>query len=104
MNIKIVKNTVSKYPECPASYNSKTKTILIKKYTRKKKRSKLIIHEFGHYLIDIICIFPMIKHYINLLWEYLWIIFFSPLSDKKEDFQWYYEYYNKNAKKRDWVY
>ena len=103
INIKYVKEPIPEYPGCLGAYDSKTKSIWIRKWTRKKKVPEIIVHEMGHYYIDIFFSIPQIKHYLNLLWEYTWIILFT-YGNKKADLIWYHKYYRDNAKQRKWQY
>lgn len=104
MNIKYVKEPIPEEPGCQGAYDSETKSILIRKYTRKKNRPKIIAHEMGHYYVDILFSIPRVKHYLNLLWEYIWIIFDDPKDKWKENILWYHKYYRNNAKQGKWQY
>ncbi len=92
-------------PDCPTvlgTYVHKTKTILVQK--NYKNKTKVIIHEFGHYIIDLVGIFPIVKHYLNLSYEYIWVFFNPKIKDKKYQYKWYKDCYSNNAKKGHWVY
>jgi len=104
IKIKYVKEPLPEEPGCQACYDTETKSIWIRKYTRKSKIPYLVRHEMGHYYIDILFSIPRIKHYLNLLWEYIWIIFDFTDTDKIGSFSWYYKYYHDRAKIKDWCY
>ena len=92
-------------PACSSvlgTYDHKTKTILVQKNYKNKK--KIIIHELGHYIIDLIGIFHIIKHYLNFCYECIWVFFNPKIKDKKHQYKWYKDFYYDNAKKGKWVY
>lgn len=104
MKIKFVKHPIPAEKSCTGAYMHKTKTILVGKNSNDK--TVTIIHEFGHYVIDLIGILPRIKHYLNLSYDILWSItdFNITFKRRHKNIKWYIKYYSKSAQRHQWVY
>lgn len=104
MKIKYVDYPLENYPDIEASYSTVTKTCLVKRNLPIKTQKFFIKHEYGHYLIDKSFSIPFIKHYLNLIYEIIWVLLFYKKSDKLFSIRWAIQYYKKARKHGRYVY
>lgn len=104
MKIKYVKYPIPSSKSCTGAYVHESKTIIVGKNSNNK--TETIVHEFGHYIIDLIGIVPVIKHHLNLFYDILWVVFDydRTIKAKRKSIKWYIKYYSKFARRHEWVY
>ncbi len=76
--------------------------VYIKRSAKNKK--SLIFHEYIHYIIDKIGLFPCFKHYMNLMWDITWVILDHSYKRKIWSIKWALNRYSNARKENDWVY